>query len=104
MNVMNAAPTQEILALVEFLFIFFFYLFTYFSAPTTPPPTTTPPPPTCISGGHTGCCTRTPGNSCSVSNDGMSCYCDQGCHERDECCSDIGNTCPGRVFIYLFIF
>ena len=64
--------------------------------PTTPPPTTPPQPSTCASEGHTGCCMRGPGNLCEVTNPGMTCYCDQECHERDDCCSDIANTCPGN--------
>ena len=76
-----------------------------FSAPTTLPPTTPHPPPTCASGGYTRCCMRGPGNSCSVTNAGMTCYCDQGCHERGECCSDIETLgCYGIQHVNLIAY
>ena len=58
-----------------------------------------------MSGGYTGCCIRGPGNSCSVTNAGMTCYCDQGCHERGECCSDIETIrCYGMQHINLIAY
>ena len=42
------------------------------------------------------------GNFCEVTNPGMTCYCDQGCHERGECCSDIETIgCYGMQHVNL---
>ena len=45
---------------------------------------------------------RGPGNSCEVTNAGMRCYCDQGCHGRGDCCSDIETIgCYGMQHVNL---
>ena len=45
---------------------------------------------------------RGPSNTCSVTNAGITCSCDQGCHERGECCSDIETIgCYGMQHINL---
>ena len=49
---------------------------------------------------------RVPGNSCLVTNaGGMTCYCDQECHERGECCSDIETIgCYGMQHVNLIAY
>ena len=43
----------------------------------------------CQAAGFETCCI---GSNCLVAGD--SCYCDVVCYEFNDCCSDIGKTCP----------
>ena len=59
----------------------------------------------CVDAGFDDCCNPYGEVSCSVQSGGFSsCYCDQACYQRNDCCFDIAEICPCKSFIHSCVF
>lgn len=63
----------------------------------------------CAAEGHTNGCCQGSISACTVVQNGLLCYCDEGCHATGECCSDIkdigclGEKLQGSVSAHIAI-